>query len=808
MKTKRAKRIAFLFAITMLISSINVPVTAQENVTDTSKMISDIQSEYGSVDDIYQLHYYGGDTITIGNLKYTLATDENIACLTGYVDEPAGKLEIPESISYNANEYKVTSIAGRGDNDNDGVFYECSELEEIVLPAGLEEMQDITFIGCTSLKKVVFSEGITEMYYIGLRNDSVTTVSFPSTAKSIGRIDCPNLEEITIPKGVTKIFDYAFCDCYRLKKVDFLSDENDDKLVIGNYAFSGCQSLEEIAFPGNLESIGTSAFSGCQSLEEIAFPGNLESIGTSAFQRCTSINRIVLQEGLKSIGEDAFNESGVNGNNSISVNELTIPSSLEEVGHNAFKGCMVDVLTVTGSLDYLGQLKCRQLKISDNVTELTTAFDLCECKEIVIPSSVTEIDDSIFENSLHSKKLINESEVEISLPEDDYTCWLDGKYEEKIETLKKGTAICEYVHLGRADEVRYYYVVNDEDEVVLTGYEDESERNRTRFHIPSEFGVSHNVTRIVKGAFAEWEQLIEVSIPGNIKKLPDEAFKDCDNLRNIDISDGVEEIGEETFDGGEFEGRGGRSVYIPLSIKRISENAFEHEDYKYSVYYAGSEEQWKAIEGIDNCGLTVSDNYYYNYNPENNNDDNEDTPDPEDTTIPENEPHTSYKLLWKINYGAIYYDTSKIRSLSYNGKNHNKAEDYGLYIEYRGQSYTGNDIKIKAKNAKNVGVAYVQFKKLKGDKRSSRCFKGMSMPGFKIKPVTIKNIVTDKSQYSQDGDVILKQNKEGDIKKISVLFKNPKNGKIYSKSVPKDMWERNYYNEITFSGNFNGMVKY
>ncbi len=787
MKTKRAKRIAFLFAITMLISSINVPVTAQENVTDTSKMISDIQSEYGSVDDIYQPHYYGGDTITIGNLKYTLATDENIACLTGYVDEPAGKLEIPESISYNANEYKVTSIDSK--KNDEGVFKGCSELEEIVLPAGLEEMQDITFIGCTSLKKVVFSEGITEMYHIGLINDSVTTVSLPSTAKSIGTIDCHNLEEITIPKGVTKIVHNAFCGCYRLKKVDFLSDENDDKLVIGDYAFLGCYSLEEIAFPGNLESIGT-----------------------SAFEDCTSINRIVLQEGLKSIGEDAFNESGVNGNNSISVNELTIPSSLEEVGHNAFKGCMVDVLTVTGSLDYLGLLKCRQLKISDNVTELTTAFDLCECKEIVIPSSVTEIDDSIFENSWHLRKFINESEVEISLPEDNYTCWLDENYEEKFETLKKGTAICKEMGWDLAG-ARYYYVVNDEDEVVLTGYEDEdeSERNSTRFYIPSELsvdGVSHNVTRIVKGAFAEWEQLIEVSIPGNIKKLPDEAFKDCDNLRKIEISDGVKEIGEETFDGGEFEGRRGRSVYIPLSIKRISENAFEHEDYKYYVYYAGSEEQWKAIEGIDNCGLTVSDNYYYNYNPENNNDDNEDTPDPEDTTIPENEPHTSYKLLWKINYGAIYYDTSKIRSLSYNGKNHNKAEDYGLYIEYRGQSYSGDDIKIKAHNAKNVGVAYIEFKKLKGDKRSSRSFKDMSMPGFKIKPVTIKNIVTDKSQYSQDGDVILKQNKKGDIKKISVLFKNPKNGKIYSKSVPKDMWERNYYNEITFSGNFNGMVKY
>jgi hypothetical protein len=68
--------------------------------------------------------------------------------------------------------------------------------------------------------------------------------------------------------------------------------------------------------------------------------------------------------------------------------------------------------------------------------------------------------------------------------------------------------------------------------------------------------------------------------------------------------------------------------------------------------------------------------------------------------------------------------------------------------------------------------------------------------------------VTDKSQYSQDGDYIMRISKDHRIKKISVLYKNPKNGKICSKSVPKKMWERVDVYEIKFLHNFGGLVHF
>lgn len=186
----------------------------------------------------------------------------------------------------------------------------------------------------------------------------------------------------------------------------------------------------------------------------------------------------------------------------------------------------------------------------------------------------------------------------------------------------------------------------------------------------------------------------------------------------------------------------------------------------------------------------------------------DDTPNPVDDTISENEPSTFYKVLHWDNNCKIYYDASVDKSLSYNGKNHNKAEEYKLYVEYEGQIYSGNDIKLKVKNAKNAGRAHVKIKKLNGVKGSNRVFKNIDWFEFPIWSAKIKNCVTDKSQYSQDGDYILKLGKDNQVKKISVLFKNPKNGKIYSKSVPKKMQENCGMRKMKLKSNFGGYIKY
>ena len=56
-------------------------------------------------------------------------------------DEYAGKVEIPESVTYNGNTYSVTSIGDRA-------FYGCTGLTSITIPNSMTSIEQYAFDGC------------------------------------------------------------------------------------------------------------------------------------------------------------------------------------------------------------------------------------------------------------------------------------------------------------------------------------------------------------------------------------------------------------------------------------------------------------------------------------------------------------------------------------------------------------------------------------------------------------------------------------------------------------------------------------
>ena len=63
----------------------------------------------------------------------------------------------------------------------------------------------------------------------------------------------------------------------------------DSVTTIGDYAFSYCTELIDVAIPNSVTSIGSHAFSHCSWLTSIAIPDSVTSIGDYAFYWCHSL---------------------------------------------------------------------------------------------------------------------------------------------------------------------------------------------------------------------------------------------------------------------------------------------------------------------------------------------------------------------------------------------------------------------------------------------------------------------------------------------------------------------------------------
>lgn len=163
-------------------------------------------------------------------------------------------------------------------------FYN-TDIKHVILPEGLEEIQDRAFASCTLLKEI----------------------NFPSTLKHIGNeafVYCESLKSIILNEGLTSLSEGIF---------------------------RACSSLENVSFPESLIKIDSEAFRFTK-IKRIHFNSNLKEIGKSAFEDCGSLENIEFNEGLEYIGEYAFNAN-------CSLTKIILPESLITLEYNAFNDC-------------------------------------------------------------------------------------------------------------------------------------------------------------------------------------------------------------------------------------------------------------------------------------------------------------------------------------------------------------------------------------------------------------------------------------------------------------------------------------
>ena len=192
----------------------------------------------------------------------------------------AGKVVIPQSVTYEGETYRVSAIGY-------SAFSNCSSLTEVTIPNSVTSIGDEAFAFCFGL----------------------TEVNIPNSVTSIGEgafALCISLTELTIPGSVTFIGTAAFLECTGLTSLVIPNSV----FIIGELAFSGCSGLTELTIGNNVTSIGNEAFSSCSSLTEVTIPNSVTSIGHAAFRYCYGLTKVTIGNGVTSIGDSAFQGCG------------------------------------------------------------------------------------------------------------------------------------------------------------------------------------------------------------------------------------------------------------------------------------------------------------------------------------------------------------------------------------------------------------------------------------------------------------------------------------------------------------------
>ncbi len=263
------------------------------------------------------------------------------------------------------------------------------DIEEIVLPVGINEIGENAFRECWSLKKI----------------------NIPSTVRTIGGHafkDCEKLESISLPENV-KIGLGLFENCSSLKRFHFPNricapygqlkngSRNNgvpkdmfkgctslttlaipsDFTKIGAFAFAGCSGLIEIDIPSAIVSVGDGAFRGCQKLETINLPESVAEIGGATFTDCISLKAIKLPYRITEIEGGSVSVGGVFGNCK-SLTTISIPENVKKIGMYAFLDCS-SLQTVSFSPGI------QKIRVAD------AAFSGCKSlKEIILPRNIAD----------------------------------------------------------------------------------------------------------------------------------------------------------------------------------------------------------------------------------------------------------------------------------------------------------------------------------------------------------------------------------------------------------------------------------
>lgn len=282
------------------------------------------------------------EVVEIDGISYNLISKGNIAEVTGN-NHYSGDVVIPETVTYNAVTYSVTTI-------RKNAFTGCS-LNSIEIPSSITKIcQEAFYNGkATSVKikdlaawcNINFesyfkTNPLSTASHLFLNDEEIHDLVIPDGVKTITShafYYFSGLTSVKIPSSVTSIGTECFAYCLGIKTIEIGDNTSQEAAtVLGGRAFYKCDNLNSVILGNNIVEIGRNAFDGCKSLQSIVIPNSVKTMGSHAFLGCESLKSVQLSENLKSIEWASFSSCD-------SLKSITIPDGVEFLGESAFGNC-------------------------------------------------------------------------------------------------------------------------------------------------------------------------------------------------------------------------------------------------------------------------------------------------------------------------------------------------------------------------------------------------------------------------------------------------------------------------------------
>ena len=341
---------------------------------------------------------------------------------------------------------------------------------------------------------------------------------------------------VTIPGSVKYICDRAFYDIYHIESV--LMEEG--VLGIGDYAFYYCYNMTNAPLPSTLIHIGEYAFDNCWGLTEAVIPGGVTHISEGAFAHCPGITNLVISYGVETIGSDAFVYCS-------GLTDVVIPDSVTSIGYCAFYGCenLTSVVIPPG-------VESIDARVFEN------CGSLCD---ITLPCGM---DSSCYDNLLSSVSTITNLTV---IAGANSTVWgpvfhgyagLRGVTIAEGVTALSGSPFNECVNLARvsiADSVETFAYDTFHNTVLWNLHANgifyvdgwACTFKTAPFATLGDVAFPPGTRGIAEDAFARYNGITGVTIPGSVRFICNSAFDECDDLLYARMGEGVLRIGERAF---------------------------------------------------------------------------------------------------------------------------------------------------------------------------------------------------------------------------------------------------------------------